>query len=224
MVVTSIRAMKIGRRKKIRNRCIALNGALPLLGGRVRILHDEWRLRSTNPRRGQGGLLFSTLCTGATITSPSGNKCSKLCVSAATRGSLRSRPSSLRFGRPDPKFRMPSSRFSEWNIVRLSVQIRIFGGRSLRRRSRGPSLTARGTPAAAFALASATEHLHVFGHYAQARTLLAGLFVVPGIQLKPAFDEDFAPFLEVLLRYLGLPPPKRHVHERYLFLLFAIFP
>src|SRR5260370_35691075 len=119
---------------------------------------------------------------------------------------------------------MPSSRFSEWNIVRLRVQIRIFGGRSLRRRSRGPSLTARGTRAAAFALASATEHLHVFGHYAQARTLLAGLFVVPGIQLKPAFDEDLAPFLEVLLRNLGLPPPKRHVHERDLLLLFAIFP
>src|SRR4029077_5088094 len=109
-------------------------------------------------------------------------------------------------------------------IVRLGVQIRIFGGLSLRRRSRGPSLTARGPRAAAFALSSPTEHLHGSGHYAQARTLLAGLFVVPGIQLKPAFDEDLAPFLEVLLRYLGLPPPKRHVHERYLFLLFAIFP
>src|SRR5258708_25396231 len=159
----------------------------------------------------------------ATITSPSGNACSKLCVSAATRVSLRSRPRSPRFGRPDPKFRMPSSGFSERNIVRLSVQIGIFGSLSLRRRRRGPSLTARGTRAA-FALASATEHLHVFGHYAQARTLLGRLFVVPGIHVEPRFDEDLAPFLEVLLRYLGLPPPKRHVHERYLFLLFAIFP
>jgi hypothetical protein len=63
---------KLGKRYKIRNRCIALNGALPLVGGRARILHDEWETRSTNPRQGQGGLLFPTLRTGPLSQVPPG--------------------------------------------------------------------------------------------------------------------------------------------------------
>jgi hypothetical protein len=53
-------------------------------------------------------------------------------------------------------------------------------------------------------LIRATQHLHIFGHDAQTRTLLAARFVVPSIQLKPAFDEDLSAFLEILLRKFGL--------------------
>jgi hypothetical protein len=41
----------------------------------------------------------------------------------------------------------------------------------------------------------AAKHLHIFGHHSQAGTLLAGLFVVPGIEAEMTFDEDLAPFL-----------------------------
>jgi hypothetical protein len=42
---------------------------------------------------------------------------------------------------------------------------------------------------------------------------LAGLFVVPGIELETAFDEYRRTFVQVLLRNFGHPAPERHINK-----------
>jgi hypothetical protein len=113
---------------------------------------------------------------------------------------------------------------SERNVVGLDVEIRIArlsGGRTLRSagcRASGWS----GTGRAAFCFASAPEQLEVFGYNTHPGAFLAGLFIVPGIELEASFDKDWPPLFEILPSDFSKTSPEDYIDVGNLFPPFAI--
>jgi hypothetical protein len=64
--------------------------------------------------------------------------------------------------------------------------------------------------------------LKIFSDDPEFGPFLAGLSVLPGIELKSPFNEHRAPFTQVLLRDLGKPIPEDHVNEDGFLMLLAI--
>jgi hypothetical protein len=88
------------------------------------------------------------------------------------------------------------------NIVGLGVQVWVPGFRARRRRRRG-TRTSRRRRSWQLRFLARAEELNVFGDYTKLGPFLAGLFVVPCIQLETAFDKNRAAFLQILAGNLG---------------------
>src|SRR5262245_57562759 len=58
-----------------------------------------------------------------------------------------------------------------------------------------------------------SEKLHILGHYAQARSLLPSLLVVPSIHLQPTFDENRSAFFQILAGDLRRSSPQGDVDK-----------
>jgi hypothetical protein len=69
-------------------------------------------------------------------------------------------------------------------------------------------------------LGSAAEQLQVLADNLEFGAFLAGLFVVPGVQLEVTLNEGRITLLEILLGYFRRASPERNIHEGcFLFLL-----
>src|SRR5580704_13330099 len=101
------------------------------------------------------------------------------------------------------------------DIVRLSIQIRIALAHRLIRSNadRGP-LCSIGGPTA---VVPCSQQLHRFSDYPQARSLLAGLLVVPGVKLESPLDKNRFPFFEVFAADLCQARPERYIDKGNLF-------
>src|SRR5262245_17568451 len=93
-----------------------------------------------------------------------------------------------------------------------------FGRRRFFRRCAGLPVFSGGVGPARW---PASEQLHVLSHYAQTRSLLSGLLVVPGVHLQSPFDEDRSAFFQVLAGNLGCSSPERDIDKRNFLALVA---
>src|SRR4029077_20442722 len=111
---------------------------------------------------------------------------------------------------------MRSSRLQE-TLKRNFVFVR-FGRRRLFRRCTGLSaFSGRLAPA----WRATSEQLHVVGDYAQSRSLLSGLLIVPRIHLEPTFDKNRSAFFQILAGNLGRSSPERDIDKRDFLALFT---
>ena len=108
-------------------------------------------------------------------------------------------------------------------LNRAATGIEIHPGAKIGRRLGAPS---RGRDSWLIGLGSAAEQLKVLSDNLEFGAFLAGLFVVPGVQLEVALNEGGITLLEVLLGYFRRASPERNVHEGcFLFLLaFVVCP
>src|SRR5271166_3936770 len=108
----------------------------------------------------------------------------------------------------------------ERNVVRFNIEIRVAWARRLRRSRthRGP-LCSIGGPTA---VVPCSQQLHRFSDYPQARSLLAGLLVVPGVKLESPLDKNRFPFFEVFAADLCQARPERYIDKGNFLLFFAI--
>src|SRR6516165_3452195 len=74
-----------------------------------------------------------------------------------------------------------------------------------------------------FGFRPASQELHVLANHPEARTFLPGLPVVPGIQLKAAFNKNRTTLFQILACDFGLTSPQSHVDKSRFFFFLAIF-
>src|SRR6185295_498200 len=98
---------------------------------------------------------------------------------------------------------------------------RRFGGGG-RRLGRGTG-TRRSRGGRSFAGPGAAEKLHDFCDDPQFAAFLAGLFVIPLIETKPAFNENRAAFAHILADVFSGAPENVHIDKGDFLLLFAGF-
>src|SRR5436305_2846387 len=91
-------------------------------------------------------------------------------------------------------------------VVRLGCSRFRWRGRARRRAS------AAGFVSITTALATA-DQLHAFGDNATLAAFLSRLFVIPGIELQPAFDEDGTAFLQIFADDLRRAAPERYIDK-----------
>src|SRR4029077_5142014 len=107
----------------------------------------------------------------------------------------------------------------ERNLVVVRLRRATLGRRCTARTGAARSRTAaRKLFPAAFVATTATartspQHLHHFADDLELAAFLARLLVVPGIQLKRAFDKNRPAFLEVFAGYFRRATPERDVNE-----------